>query len=377
MKKRYEKYLLEVTGLPTAAGLEGRVVAWVKEWAEQHKRKVNLRADRYGNLVIKRKGVSSTTPIFFTAHLDHPAFAVTKVMDDAKTLQAEFRGGVHDDYFEGTRVAVFPEGGGRVTGEIVSLDRKRSAKHDQLVTVRFGRRTSAKAGDLMTWALPKPTITKGTKATGRMLRCPACDDLAAVAAAVSAYERLLAQPRGVGDVRLLFTRAEEVGFVGAIGATKTGILPKRSTLICLENSKSFAESPIGGGPIIRIGDRISTFDPELNVKLVALAQGLEKNSKGASKFKFQRKLMPGGACEATAFRALGYLSTCLCLPLGNYHNMDEAKRRIASETIALNDYHHLIDLLEATGRKLHATDSGGDLDRRLNALFERHVGLLD
>ncbi|MFI4860636.1 MAG: M20/M25/M40 family metallo-hydrolase, partial [Phycisphaerales bacterium JB063] len=365
---------LEVTGLPTAAGLEGRVVAWVRAWAEQHKRKVSLRADRYGNLVIRRVGVTSTTPIFFTAHLDHPAFAVTKVMDEGKAVQAEFRGGVHDEYFEGTRVAVYPEDAGRVTGKIVSLDRKRSAKDEQLVTARFARKTSVKPGDLMTWALPKPTVTKGTKATGRMLRCPACDDLAAVAAAVSAYERLLDKPRGVGDVRLLFTRAEEVGFVGAIGATKSGILPKRSTLICLENSKSFAESPIGGGPIIRVGDKMSTFDPELNVKIESLAQQLAKQSKS---FNYQRKLMPGGTCEATAFRALGYLSTCLCLPLGNYHNMDESKRRIAPETIALNDYHHLIGLLETIGRNLHATDSGGDLVRRLDALFERRRALLD
>ncbi|MEM9414888.1 MAG: hypothetical protein AAGA29_05350 [Planctomycetota bacterium] len=376
MKKRHEKYLLEVVGLPTAAGLEDRVIAWVKQWADGHKRKVSLRADRYGNLAIKRKGVSSTNPIFFTAHLDHPAFAVTEVMDDGKTLQAEFRGGVHDDYFApGTRIALYPSAtpDERVTGALVSLDRKRSAKHDQLVTARFSRKTKAKPGDLMTWALPAPRITKGTKAAGRLFRGPACDDLAAVAAAVSAYEKLLAQPRGLGDVRLLFTRAEEVGFIGAIGATKTGLIPKRSTLICLENSKSFTESPIGGGPIIRIGDRISTFDPDLNAKLVALAAGLTKKDK---RYKYQRKLMPGGACEATAFRALGYLSTCLCLPLGNYHNMDEAKRHIAPETIALNDYHGLIDLLEAAGRSLYKTDAAGDLVARLDALFERRRGLL-
>ena len=88
---------------------------------------------------------------------------------------------------------------------------------------------------------------------------------------------------------MLFTRAEEVGFIGAIGATKSGIIPKRSTLLCLENSKSFAESPIGGGPIIRLGDRLSTFDPELNAKLVVIAEALVKQKAG---FKFQRKLMP-------------------------------------------------------------------------------------
>ena len=369
MRKRHEQYLLEVTALPTAAGLEDRVVAWVKQWAQQHKRKVTLRADRLGNLVIKRKGARSATPLFFTAHLDHPAFAVTEVEDAGRTIRAAFRGGVQDAYFsEGTRVAAYPADGPRITGQLVSLDRPRGKQGDQRVTTRFSRKNKGQPGDLMTWALPESKICKGR------LHCPACDDLAAVAAAVSAYERLLAKPRGLGDVRLLFTRAEEVGFIGAIGATKTGIIPKRSTLVCLENSKSFAESPIGGGPIIRLGDRLSTFDPELNAKLVVLAEGLAKKDKA---FKFQRKLMPGGACEATAFRALGYLSTCLCLPLGNYHNMDEATGRIAPETIAVDDYHHLIDLLEAAGRKLHATDAEGDLVKRLDALFERRRGLVE
>lgn len=369
MKKRHEKYLLDVTNLPTAAGLEDHVVAWVKAWAKGHARKVTLRADRYGNLAIKRKGVSSPKPIFFTAHLDHPAFAVTGVAKDGRTLSAEFRGGVRDGYFSaGTKVRVYPRLGRPTTGCIVSLDAKRGKKTDQRVTVGFSRRVAAQAGDLMTWALPASRIAGGR------LHAPACDDLAAVAAAVSAYEKLLARPRGLGDVRLLFTRAEEVGFVGAIGATKTGIIPKRSTLICLENSKSFAESPIGGGPIVRVGDRLSIFDPELNARIIAVADQLSKKDKA---FTYQRKLMPGGACEATAFRALGYLSTCLCLPLGNYHNMDEAKVCIAPETIALSDYLGLIDLLEAVGRRLHQTNAGGDLAARLDGLFERRKALLD
>ena len=368
MRKRHEQYLLDITSLPTAAGKEDRVSAWIRDWARR-RRNVTLKADCYGNLVVKRKGVSSPRPIFFTAHLDHPAFVVKRVLPDGKTLVAQFLGGVQDDYFSpGTPVAVYHSDLPAQKGRLVSLDCSRTAKRDQQVTVRFARKVTAQWGDLMTWALPASRIAKGR------LHAPACDDLAAVAAAIAAYERLLAKPRGLGDVRLLFTRAEEVGFIGAIGATKTGIIPKRSTLICLENSKSFAESPIGGGPIIRVGDRLSIFNPALNARLVTLAQGLAKKDKT---FRFQRKLMPGGACEATAFTQYGYLSTCLCLPLGNYHNMDEARTRIAPETIALSDYHQLVDLLEAAGRRLDTIDASGDLTQRLDGLFERRRSLVE
>ena len=366
MSKRHEQHLIELTNLPTGAGMESRVIEWIERWARQRKT-VTLTRDQYGNLTIKRKGARSKSPIYFTAHLDHPAFAVTEVLDHGRHIQAEFRGGVQDDYFEGTRVALHLQDKKPIKGKVVSLDRKRSGSLLQLVTIRLDRIAPVVEGDLLTWAMPKTKIAK------RRLHAPACDDLAAVAAAISAYEKLLAKPKGLGDVRLLFTLTEEVGFIGAIGAAKAGTVPKGSTLICLENSKSMVESPIGDGPIIRVGDRLSIFDPDLTARLAAVAQGISDQDKS---FKFQRKLMPGGACEATAFRAYGYLSSCICLPLGNYHNMDEANQRIAPESISVDDYHMLVQLLEAVGRSLPTTHAEQDLVARLDGLFELRRGLL-
>ena len=366
MSKRHQQHLLELTGLPTAAGLEHRVIEWIERWAKG-RRTVTLTRDRYGNLTIKRKGARSTKPIYLTAHLDHPAFAVTDVKEDGRHVQAEFRGGVHDDYFVGSKVAYHDGKSKPIVGHVVSLDRKRTRELNQLVTIRFDRFPGCVPGDLMTWKLPKPKVSRG------LLHAPACDDLAAVAAAISAFETMLAKPKGLGDVRLLFTLAEEVGFIGAIAAAKAGAIPKRATLICLENSKSMVDSPIGGGPIIRVGDRISIFDPALTARLVAVAEAVSKQDKP---FKYQRKLMPGGACEATAFRLYGYLSSCICLPLGNYHNMDEQAKRIAPESISVDDYHQLVQLLAAVGRDLNQTPAEADLVARLDQRFEREQHLL-
>jgi endoglucanase len=368
MSERHETILKELTSLPTGAGLESRVIKWIERWAKRRKA-VTLTRDTLGNLTIKRKGARSKKPIYFTAHLDHPAFAVTDVLDHGKTIQAEFRGGVHDAYFEGSPVSLHLEGVEKsLPGKVISLDRKRGGELFQLATIELKRPAPVSPGSLVTWALPKPKVAKG------LLHAPLCDDLAAAAAAICAFERLLAKPEGVGDVRLLFTLCEEVGFIGAIGVAKAGGVPKDATLICLENSKSMVESPIGDGPIIRVGDRISIFDPELTARLVAVAEALGKDDEG---FQFQRKLMPGGACEATAFRAYGYLSSCICLPLGNYHNMDEANERIAPEIISIDDYHMLVRLLEAVGRSLPTTRAQQDLVKRLDGLFDRRRGLLD
>src|SRR5262249_28784735 len=138
------------------------------------------------------------------------------------------------------------------------------------------------------------------------------------------------------DVRVLLTRAEEVGFVGAIAACKNRTVPRKSRLIALENSKSFSESPIGAGPIVRVGDRTSTFDPDLTFRISKIAEQLAARD---ASFKWQRKLMPGGTCEASAYQSYGFISTCVCLPLGNYHNMNEATGKIDAETISLSDFY--------------------------------------
>ncbi|MEZ6190169.1 MAG: M20/M25/M40 family metallo-hydrolase [Phycisphaerales bacterium] len=406
MRAKHEKYLLELTGLPTAAGREDRVIAWVEHWAGRRKT-VGLSRDKFGNLLLKRAGAKSNKPIIITAHMDHPAFVVTG-QESPRRITAEFRGGVDDSYFVGSRVRLHLGGGIEpCRGRVLKLEPPKEAGGDKRVLVELVRPVVAEVGDVMVWDLPAPKIARGR------LRAPVCDDLAGVAAGLAAFEALLKERvnRVHLDVRLLLTRAEEVGFIGAIGACKSGLIPKGARLIALENSRSFAESPIGGGPIIRVGDRTSSFDPDLTYRIGLVAQSIQQSDPD---FKWQRKLMPGGTCEASAYQALGYTATCLCLPLGNYHNMKpkaeaDASRdnkpkttgkskgkpgeksggggleiagdgggrgKIDSETIAVADYHGLIRLLIETGRRLDDKTKAPTLKDRLGPLFARRRGLL-
>ncbi len=360
------RHLLEITSIPTGAGREALVGMHVRAWAKR--KKLRVQADAFGNLTIKRKlAKPEAKPVYFTAHLDHPAFVVEAV-ENEKTLSARFRGGVGDGYFVGGRVG-FSRPLGRIV-ELIETRAQAAAKNphaDQLVRVKFSQPHARKVGDLLPWALPKAQIKKG------LLRTPACDDLAAVAAAISAYECLLENPKTMGDVRLFFTLAEEVGFIGAIGACKAQSVPKDALLINLENSKAQPEAPIGAGPIVRVGDRISVFDPALTFAVGQVAEGLAKDRPG---FKWQRKLMPGGACESTAFALWGYQAAALCLPLGNYHNQDEGKKKIAPEFIAVSDYLGLVELLVELGRKLRTTPGTAGLKGRLETRFEGWEGRL-
>ena len=98
-------WLKEITTIPTAAGCEGRVVAWVEDWLS-HRDYLESKRDKAGNLVIsgKSKSAAGHAPIFITAHLDHPAFVVKSIKDDLVVL--DFRGGVNDPYFVGAKIEI-------------------------------------------------------------------------------------------------------------------------------------------------------------------------------------------------------------------------------------------------------------------------------
>lgn len=394
--------LLDLTTVPTAAGREGRVIEWIRRWAERREN-VALSTDAAGNLVLQprtpfapRRG-SSGAPLFITAHLDHPAFVVERALGPS-TVELAFRGGVMDAYFERARVRVHPMSGPSIgatlTGQTGGAGRAAGGPGGpggaggeplfKTYAAELDAGASAdglRAGDVATWELPGAEVD----AQG-VVHTHACDDLAAAAAALDAFDRLLALSaagEALEDVRLLFTRAEEIGFVGAIAACRLGTVPRGARLVALENSRFSAEAPVGGGPIVRVGDRMSVFTPALTNACARRAeqasarpaQPLATQTRAAAdagaKFRWQRKLMSGGACEATVFCAFGHAATCLCLPLGNYHNMadldavqagtwDAAAHgppRVEREFIGASDYAGLVELLTAIGRELPEADN--------------------
>lgn len=335
-------------------------MGWVETWAD---RRPDLRArcDVHGNLLVTQKGRKPADPVIAVAHTDHPGFVVLAV--DGRAVDVEFRGGVRPEYFDGARVELFDGDDGAHRGSLEEFDHQESKG-----LVRLDRTSQLAAGDIGRWFFGSNRGGAGE----RFLLAPACDDLAGAAAALAALDRARSDP-SLRHFGVLLTRAEEVGFVGAIGACRAETLGERSRVLSIETSRSFPDSPIGGGPIVRVGDASSVFDHELTNRIASAA--------AASGLRHQRKLMAGGSCEATAFVGYGYRATGLCLPLGNYHNMghlDEVEqgRGMATplpEVISLADFHGLVDLLLLSAT---AVDTPSTLRERLERRFETSTHLL-
>ncbi len=378
------KWLLELTAIPTAAGREHRVMAWIDQWLAARADRLLVQRDDAGNYLITRRDLargrgtirgpggqstSGAQQVLMTAHLDHPAFVVTRV--ERGRVHLEFRGGVLDAYFARAPLEAFDAGDGRHALRIERTDLK-ATPFKTAVAVPTGS-AAAKAhalrelsvGDIARWrwtgsrgrdrarvamqSLPS-LVPGGRPRRVKVFETHACDDLAAAAIALAVLDASLAH-KDLAHLGLVLTVAEEVGFIGAIHAARNGFIPKRALLLNLENSRSYPhDSPIGAGAILRIGDRATVFDAGI---VNGLSAEFGRLTKADPTFTCQRKLMPGGWCETTAFGCYGYRSVCLCLPLGNYHNMESLERveagrgpaRMGPECVSVDDCFSLTRML--------------------------------
>ena len=357
------KVLAELCSIPTAPFVESRVVQYVERFAA--KRKLALSRDRFGNLLLELPAnAKSKFPRWvFTAHMDHPGF-VARTMLDKRTLEAEFRGGVHPDYFVGSRVRFF-DADREITGVVAEYSAKQIGEPG-VARVRVSG--PVPPGSLGMWDQGVGR-TKGKKFYSRV-----CDDLAGAAAALEMLDRLRKR-LPAGPVAVLLTRGEEEGFVGAIAASiRPQLLRKTDRIVAIECSAEQPYAPQGKGAIIRVGDRTSVFHSGLTYFLTRQAEELAKRDKS---FAFQRALMPGGTCEATVYDIYGFSAASICVALGNYHNMNKTQKRIGPEYIHLRDWENMVKLFVAVARNGHTYEPGhAALRERVEKRFAKWRPLL-
>ena len=192
----------------------------------------------------------------------------------------------------------------------------------------------------------------------------AADDLVGVTAILWLLGQV-ARRRARRPVIGALTRAEEIGLFGATLLAQSRRLPADALVISLEASRELPGARIGEGPVVRVGDRTSTFSPSAEALLSAAAARLAKRE---PQFRFQRQLMSGGTCEATAFTTFGYETGALAVPLGNYHNVDP-DGLLAAEYVSPHDLAYLARLLrELLGlSRIRRRPSRDRLTRRANA----------
>jgi putative aminopeptidase FrvX len=249
---------------------------------------VKIEHDAYGNMIARyHRSTRAQAQWAFAAHMDHPGWV---------------RG---------------EEGNWRFLGSVAErflIDPKRR-----------------EFGDFAMWDLPAFELKDD------QIHSRACDDLLGCAEIICLFRELEAAKANAHCLGI-FTRAEEVGFWGAIQLAPAGTLPKDITVFSLETSTPRGGAEIGRGPIVRVGDRLSIFDSGETARLISVA--------AANKIPVQRCLLDGGACEASAYQLYGYRSVAASIALGNYHNC-APDGSIQCEYVSVEDYANMVRLCVA------------------------------
>lgn len=256
---------------------------------------VSVTADDFGNLIATYQRGDQPGRLAFGAHMDHPAY-----VRSPETGEMEFLGGVPERY-------------------------------------RDKNPPTKEFGGFAMWDVTEWEVDDG-KIVSRV-----CDDLVGCAAIVSLF---LALERDEVEATCygIFTRAEEVGFVGAIHLAKNWPLAKDVCFVSLETSFPVPGVEMGKGPVIRVGDKMSVFDTSVSGDLVFAAEKEE--------LKVQRALLDLGSCEATAMQHYGVSAAGISVLLGNYHNCgpnDEIKAEFVEVSDALGMVNLIIALVKHAG----------------------------
>ncbi len=384
MNQHRQKLLRELLAQPTAPFREQHVAAWAV-W-ELTRAGVPHFFDPAGNLVV---GAASAThyrglvrqasrePLrLFIAHMDHPGFHGVRWITDRR-LAIRWYGGSPTRRLAAARVWLASDSGYVGTGELAAIRLHKSGH--ALATAEVRLRAPL--------AVPSPARELfggfGFRAPvwqrGRKLYTKAADDLVGVFAVVdTAVARR--RDRQAAPFLGLLTRGEEVGFTGALAHFELGWLERaRRPIVCvsLETSRTLPGAIVGQGPVVRLGDRRTVFDPHALKVLSDVAQA-------ALPARHQRRIMDGGTCEATAATVCGLPAIGLSVPLGNYHNEAyegapgiPAKRGPAPEFVHLDDVTGLLRLCRALlARGLPWDQPWRDVAQRLRRNLRGYRGQL-
>jgi putative aminopeptidase FrvX len=329
--------LLSILTQPSAPFREGHVIRRIRQALDDAQ--VPYFADPVGNLVLgvaSRKEYErlarekSAEPLrVFIAHMDHPGFHGA-AWSSSGALEVKWHGGSPTQHLEGAKVWLADAEGSLGEGSFVSVKMIPSGRAIDSGTVQVPvglRQRRPDASKIFGGLAFRAPVWR----EGDLLYTKAADDLVGAFSIVSLALDLFGggksgsakapkrrkpatgkKPPFIG----LLTRAEEVGFIGAIGHFELGWLKgaRRPVLgVSLETSRTLPGAEIGKGPVVRLGDRMTVFDSSALRVFSLLA---EKHLPG----KHQRRVMDGGTCEATAATAYGIPCVGISVPLGNYHN---------------------------------------------------------
>ncbi len=340
-----EEILERLLRCPTAPFHEGYVLREILAICAEAG--LSVRQDSWGNLRADIPGAGGKkAALLLVAHTDHPGFLVTEIR--GRRLRARWWGGVRPEYFKHAAVRLYP-----YRPSLSSQSAVKQKIRGKILQVRLHKKSGrAEEIKILAESVPSPDFQwigswdfPEYSRRGNRLGSSHIDDVAGCAIALATLLSLRkVRPRA--PVAALFTRAEEDGFHGALASSLGPLVSKKDTILSIETSARRPGIFLGKGPVVRMGDAAGVF----HGPTVRWMEETARELGSSKKLRWQKRVMDGGTCEATAFGALGWNSCGLALPLAGYHNMG-TKGRTAIEQVDTNDARGALLLLTELAKR--------------------------
>lgn len=349
----YLDTLREIVSIPTTSYHEQAVGRAIRAFLDCYA--IPYEIDRYGNIIAHYQKGAPCRPLALMAHTDHPAFELETAGSfpgyPGANWSARLLGGVMPDYFNNpARVRVFAgdDLNNPIRGELLGGVRLGGPRDLRLFLKIEETEKTLQPGDFGVWDLVDFELKDG------FIHARVLDDLVGCVAGLLTLWKL-ARDGVETDVYGVFTRAEEVGLVGAEMVFQQKLLPTDTYVVSLEASRTLPGAVQGEGPVVRVGDRAFTFSEEAEFVLKQAGKNLQQRSEDGP-VKVQRQLMSGGRCEASTAILMGYTATGLAFPLDNYHNMGR-DFQLEAENIHQDDFLTGVELLQEAARLMPQLDA--------------------
>ncbi len=386
MNKTVLARLTRLLDIPTAPFREHLIVEHVL--AVCARAGIDCFLDPAGNVIVGARdrahyrrivAARSAEPVrVFISHMDHPGFHAIAWSGRGR-LTARWHGGSPVRHLRGADVWLSDARGyvGNATIASAKIHKAGYAITDMTIRVDDAAIRERDAATLFGGLSFRRPVWR----SGKRIYTKAADDLVGVFAILETA-RALKRRRSRAPFLGVLTRGEEVGFVGAVDHFRLGWLTRGATrpvmCVSLETSRTLPGALIGKGPVVRLGDRRTVFDPAGLAILSDLAERLLPG-------RHQRRVMDGGSCEATAATAWGLPAIGMSVPLGNYHNQGfeggpdcRGPEGPAPELVHLEDVDGLLTLCDGLMQKgLAWRDAWAATRKRLTKNAAAYRDLLD
>lgn len=318
---KIEPIVEDILSTPTSSFREHLVIEKILNYLKKFS--LNIQMTKYKNIIAKWGMKRNKSALYFISHMDHPGFLVIENNQDKTILKV--MGGV-PFYAKNFK-------------EIAEIDISTGAKYIHKV-----RKVIKNKNGVFTEIKPSKKIDGRNIFTLNLrnyyrkdntIYARAIDDLGGCAAQMCAIYYLSKHRQKLdANVHFVFTRAEEVGFIGLISLIKNKELPKEGFYISCETSKCISSVQFGKGVVLRLGDKAGIFESRFTNSLLSYFQ----TKISLEKYPIQKALLDGGTCEATPLVINNYKVSGLACPLGNYHNFSTEDKLIKEEFIDINDF---------------------------------------